>query len=133
MSTAQNLLVGYGVIVLTYGLLLGVPLAAARWKSPQASRHLVTSHLSGLMQGPVALGLAFAIGAVSFDSTLATVAAALVVGGLAVETLGGTINWLQRTGDQFAEKGAGFRFNAMSGPLAIPGALIITVAVLSKL
>jgi hypothetical protein len=133
MSTAQNLLVGYGVIVVTYGLLLGVPLAAARSKSPQASRHLVTSHLSGLMQGPVALGLAFAIGAVSFDSTLATVAAGLVVGGLAVETLGGTINWLQRTGDQFVEKGAGFRLNAMSGPLAIPGVLIITVAVLSKL
>lgn len=133
MSTAQNLLVGYGVIVLTYGLLLGIPLAAARSKAPQAPRHLVTAHLSGLMQGPVVLGLAFAIGAVSFESTLATVAAALVIAGLVVETLGGTVNWLQRTGDQFEEKGTGFRLNALSGPLAIPGALIITVAVLAKL
>lgn len=133
MSTAQNLLVGYGVIVLTYGLLLGVPLAAARAKAPQASRHLVTAHLSGLMQGPVALGLAFAIGAVSFDSTLATVAAALVVAGLVAETLGGTLNWLRGTGDQFAQKGVGFWFNALSGPPAITGALIITVTVVSKL
>ena len=30
MSTAQKLLVGYGLIVLTYGFLLGVPLAASR-------------------------------------------------------------------------------------------------------
>jgi hypothetical protein len=133
MSTAQNLLVGYGVVVLTYGLLLGVPLAVARSSAPSASRHLVTAHLSGLMQGPFALGMAFAIGAVAFDSTLATVASALVVGGLAAETLGGTLNWLQGTGDQFAEKGLGFWFNAMTGVLAIPGALIITVAVIAKL
>lgn len=133
MSTAQNLLVGYGVIVLTYGLVLGIPLAAARSKAPHAPRHLVTAHLSGLMQGPVALGFAFAIGAVSFDSTLATVAAALVVAGLVAETLGGTVNWLRHAGDQFAEKGTGFMLNALSGPLAIPGALIITIAVLTKL
>jgi hypothetical protein len=133
MSTAQNLLVGYGVIVLTYGLLLGIPLAAARAKAPQAPRHLITAHLSGLMQGPVVLGLAFAIGAVSFDSNLATVAAALVIAGLVAETLGGTVNWLQGTGDQFEQKGTGFRLNALAGPLAIPGALIITVAVLAKL
>ena len=133
MSTAQNLLVGYGVIVLTYGLLLGVPLAAVRSSAPHASRHLVTAHLSGLIQGPVALGLAFAIGAVSFDSTVSTVAATLVIAGLAAETLGGTLNWLQGAGDQFEEKGPGFWVNALTGVLAIPGALIITVAVITKL
>ena len=133
MSTAQNLLVGYGVIVLTYGLLLGVPLAAARSSAPHASRHLVTAHLSRLMQGPIALGLAFAIGAVSFDSTAATVAAVLVVCGLAAETLGGTLNWLQGTGDQFDEKSVGFYVNALTGVLAIPGALIIAGGVITKL
>lgn len=133
MSTAQNLLVGYGLLVLTYGLLLGIPLAAARSSAPQASRHLVTTHLSGLMQGPIALGLAFAIGAVSFDSTLAVVAVCLVIGGLLVEALGGTVNWLQGTRDQFTERGPGFWLNAMSGPLAITGMLIITVSVIAKL
>lgn len=133
MSTAQNLLVAYGLIVLSYGLLLGVPLAAARTKAPAASRHLVTAHLSGLMQGPIHLTLAFAIGAVSFDSGLAVVAACLVIAGSLAEAVGGTVNWLQSAGDQFEERSLGFHINALSGPLAIPGALIITIAVITKL
>ena len=59
MSTAQQIVVTYGVII-TYGFLLGVPLAAARSKSPHTSRHLATTHLSATMQGPVCLGLALA-------------------------------------------------------------------------
>ena len=133
MSTAQNLLVGYGVLVLTYGFLLGVPLAAARMKTPAASRHLVTAHLSGLMQGPIHFGLAFALGAVSFDSSLATVAAGLVVAGSLAEITGGTLNWLQSTQDQFSERSMGFRVNSLTGLLAIPGALIIAVGVLGRL
>lgn len=133
MSTAQNVLVTYGLVVLCYGLVLGIPLAIARSSGPQAPRHLVTAHLSALMQSPIAIGLAFAIGSVSFDSNLAVVASCLVVGGLLTETLGGTLNWLRGTGDQFQERGAGFRLNALTGPLAIPGTLIITAAVLTKL
>ena len=132
MSTAQGLLVGYGMLILVYGFVLGIPLAVARSGTPQASRHLVTSHLSALMQGPVVLGLAFAIGVVSFDSTLSVVAAGLVIAGLVAETLGGTVNWLQGTGDQFAEKGLGFRMNALTGVLSIPGIVIIAVVVLSR-
>lgn len=133
MSTAQKLLVGYGVVVLAYGFLLGVPLAAARMKTPAASRHLVTTHLSGLMQGPIHFGFAFALGAVSFDSGLATAAAALVVAGSLAEIAGGTTNWLQGTGDQFSERSIGFRINSLTGLLAVPGALIIAIGVLARL
>lgn len=133
MSTAQSILVGYGMVVLLYGFILGIPLAAARSSAPQASRHLVTSHLSGLMQGPVALGCAFAIGAVSFESSWATAAALLLVAGLVAETVGGTVNWLQGTDDQFAERSIGFRINALTGALAIPGLVIMVVAVLTGL
>lgn len=133
MSTAQNILVTYGLLVLGYGLVLGIPLAIVRSSAPQAPKHLVTAHLSGLMQCPIALGLAFAIGSVSFDSALAVVASCLVIGGFLAETLGGTLNWLRGTGDQFEEKGAGFRFNALAGPLSIPGVLIITIAVVTGL
>ena len=133
MSTAQSILVGYGMLVLLYGFLLGIPLAVVRSSTPQASRHLVAAHLSGLMQGPVALGCAFAIGAVSFDSTWATAAACLLVAGLIAETAGGTLNWLQGTGDQFAEKSVGFRINALTGVLAIPGLGILAVAVIGRL
>ena len=60
MSTAQQIVVTYGVIIITYGFLFGVSPAAARSKSPHTSRHLVTTHLSATMQGPVCLGLALA-------------------------------------------------------------------------
>ena len=81
----------------------------------------------------MALGCAFAVGAVSFDSTWATVGACLLVAGLVAETLGGTINWLQGTGNQFAEKSLGFRINALTGLLAIPGLAIIVVGVLTRM
>lgn len=133
MSTAQSILVGYGILVLLYGFILGIPLAVARSSAPQASRQLVTAHLSGLMQGPVAMVCAFAIGAVSFESTWATAAACLLVAGLVAETVGGTLNWLQGTGDQFAEKSVGFRINALTGVLAIPGLAVLAVGVIGRL
>jgi hypothetical protein len=133
MSTAEKLLIGYGVLALLYGVVLGVPLAGARVKAPAASRHLVTTHLSGLIQGAMHLGLAFAIAAVSLDSGWATAAAALLVIGSLFELAGGTVNWLQGTGDQFAERSVGFRLNSMTGLLIVPGALIIAIAVLVEL
>lgn len=133
MTAAQDILVSYGLIVLLYGFVLGVPLAVARSSAPQASRYLVTAHLSALIQGPVALGCAFAVGAVSFDSTWATAAACLLVAGLVAETVGGTVNWLQGTNDQFAERSLGFRINALTGALAIPGLAIIVIGVVTRL
>ncbi len=133
MGTAQKLFLGYGVVALSYGLLLGIPLAAARTKAAAASRHLVNSHLSGLIQGGIMLGLAAAVGAVDFDSTMATVGGLLLVAGFAAETIGGTVNWLQSTGDQFAERSPGFLINSLSGLLAVPGVLICAYGVLSNL
>ncbi len=133
MSTAQNIFLVYGVVILGYGFLLGVPLAAARMKSPAASHHLVMTHLSALMQGAIHLGLAYAISATDLTSWLATTAAILVVAGSALEATGGTVNWLQGTGDQFAEKSLGFRFNALTGPPAIIGISIIIVGVVRGL
>lgn len=130
MTTAQNILVVYGVVILTYGFMLGIPLAAVRTRQPQASRHLVTTHLSGIIQGGVALGLAFAAGFADLTPWLATTAAVLIVAGSALEAAGGTINWLQATGDQFAEKSLGFRVNTLSGPPAIIGAAIVTIGVI---
>ncbi len=55
MTTAQSIFVVYGVVILAYGFVLGVPLAASRMKAPQASKHLVTTHLSAIIQGAVHL------------------------------------------------------------------------------
>lgn len=129
MTTAQTIFVVYGVIILAYGFILGVPLAAQRMRSTRAPRHLVTTHLSALIQGALHLGLAFAMGSFELGIGWANTAAWLIVVASAFETLGGTINWLSGTDDQFAERSFGFRFNSLVGPPAIVGILIIVVGV----
>ena len=133
MTTAQSILLIYGVFILTYGFALGIPLAAARMKAPQASRHLVTTHLSAIIQGPIHFGLAFAAGVADLSAGWATAAASLVVAGSAFEVAGGTVNWLANTGDQFAERSFGFRLNSLVGPPAISGMLIIAIGVVKGL
>ena len=114
---------------MAYGFVLGVPLAAFRMKTPQAPKHLVTTHLSAIIQGAVHLGLAFAVGFADLASGWAVAAAWLIVAGSGFEIVGGTINWLSGTGDQFAEKSLGFRFNSLVGPPAIVGIVIVGLGV----
>ena len=133
MSTGQKILIGYGVIVLTYGFLLGIPMAKARGTSPTAPRHLVNTHLSALITGPIHLALAAATAFVGFKSGIATVGAVLLVAGSILEVSGGTLNWLDKTGDQFAEKSKGFMLNATSGPVAVAGMAITAVGILANL
>ncbi len=87
-----------GVVILAYGFVLGVPLAASRMKAPQAPKHLVTTHLSAIIQGAAHLGLAFAVGFTDLGSGWAVAAAWLIVAGSGFEIAGGTINWLSGTG-----------------------------------
>lgn len=130
MTTAQNIFAVYGVAVLAYGFVLGVPLAGARMKAPQAPRHLVTTHVSAIIQGGVHFGLAFIAGVFVLEAGWANAAAWLIVTASALEIVGGTINWLSGTGDQFAEKSLGFRFNSLVGPPAIVGMVIVAVGVI---
>jgi hypothetical protein len=132
MPTAQKLLLIYGVVVLVYGCLLGFAMGRVRAKSSTAPRNLVNTHLSGLMQAPIHLGLAYALAASGFAGGAATAAAILLVGGGIMEQAGGTINWLQGIGDQFAERGLGFKFMAASGPVLTLGAVILAVGVITN-
>ncbi len=133
MSTAQSIFLVYGVAVLAYGFILGIPMAMARMKAPQAPRHLVTTHLSAIMQGPVHLGLAYAVGFIDMGSTWVLTAAWLIVGASILEITGGTVNWLSGAGDQFAEKSVGMRLNSLVGPPAIIGIAIILVGIIGAL
>ena len=123
----------YGVVALAYGFVLGVPLAASRMKAPQAPKYLVTTHLSAIIQGAVHLGLAYAVGFADLGTGWTVAAAWLIVAGSGLELVGGTINWLSETGDQFAEKSLGFRFNSLVGPPSIIGIVIVVVGVLRAL
>ena len=103
MSTAQQLFIGYAVIILLVGFALGAILGVLRMKAP-AVRNLATAHVETLIQAALHLGLAFAIGIVGFQSTAATWGAVLLVVGSALQAIGATLNWVTNTGDQFAER-----------------------------
>jgi hypothetical protein len=60
-ASGKVLIVG-GSFSLFYGFLLGLPLTAARMKAPAASRHLVTAHLSAIIQGATLLALSGVLG-----------------------------------------------------------------------
>lgn len=132
MTTAQQLFIAYGTVVLALGFLLGVALGSARMKAPEV-RALATAHVETLMQASMHLGLAFAVGAVGFGSGWATAAAILLVVGSAMQAIGATSNWLTKTTDQFAERSPGFLLNSASTFVMVPGAAIAVIGILTNL
>ncbi len=132
MSTAQRVLIGYGTVILLVGFALGTILGMLRTKAPQV-RSLATAHVETLMQASLHLGLAFAIGAVGFRSPAATWAAWLLLAGSAMQATGVTLNWITRTGDQFAERSPGMKINSLSTFVIWPGVAIIAWGILTRL
>lgn len=133
MSEAQSILVVYGVAVLAYGFVLGIPLAAARMKAPAAQKHLVNAHLSAIIQGGVHLGLAYSLGFAELSAGWSVGAAWLLVVGSGLSMIGDTVNWLSKTDDQFSERSLGLKFNSLSGPTMIAGVLIVLVGIVRGL
>jgi hypothetical protein len=132
MSTAQRVFIGYGTIVLIVGFGLGTVLGMVRMKAP-AVRSLATAHVETLMQAALHLALAFTVGAVAFDSGAATLGAWLLVIGSAMQAFGATANWINRVGDQFAERSLGFYANSAATFVALPGLVITGYGILTRL
>jgi hypothetical protein len=131
MDRAQQVLVVYGTLSITYGMLLGIPLTQVRMEAPAAPRHLVVAHLSALMQGPVHISLAFALGLSALTPWLETGAALLLVIGSALFVAGATLNWRQEVGDHFAARSPGWYLLAASGGPHIVGAAVVLEGVVS--
>ena len=131
MDTAQEILIVYGTLSITYGMFLGLPLTKARMTSPHAPRHLVVTHLSALMQGPVHLGLALALAMSTLTPWLETTAAVLLVCGSSLFVAGTTLNWRQKIGDHFAERSLGWWLLSASGGPHLVGASLVLVGVVS--
>ena len=129
MNTAQRILVVYGCLSVVVGMALGLPLSQVRMSNPTAPRHLVTAHLSALMQGTMHLGLSVAVGFATLTSWILTASAVTVVGGSALFVAGAVANWLMQVGDHFAERSRGWYLLSASGPLHLAGALVILVGV----
>ena len=80
MTTATQLFITYGLIVLILGFTLGSALGAIRSKQSSA-RSLAMAHVETLMQGSMHLGMGFAVSASGWDSQWATIGALLLVVG----------------------------------------------------
>jgi len=132
MSNAQQLFLTYGTIILAVGFSLGAILGMLRMKAPSI-RSLATAHVETLMQASIHFGLAYAVGAVGFSSTMATWGAALLVAGSAMQAVGVTLNWITKTTDQFAERSPGFFINSLSTFVAMPGLIITVIGILGNL
>ena len=132
MSAAQRVFLGYGVVILVVAFGLGTVLGTLRMKAP-AIRSLATAHVETLMQAAMYFGLAFAVGAVGFDSTAATWGAWLLVVGSAMQAAGVTLNWITKTTDQFAERSPGFVINSLGTFVIWPGLLVTGCGILSNL
>ena len=131
MSTAQRIVLVYGTLSIVYGMTLGLSLSGIRTSNPTAPRHLVTAHVSALMQGAMHLGLSIAIGFATITPWLLTASAIALVCGSALFVAGATVNWLMNVGDHFAEKSHGWYLLSASGPLHLAGALVVLAGVAS--
>lgn len=130
MTTAQQIVVVYGVVSISYGFVLGVPLSRERMAAPSASRHLVIAHLSAILQGAMYLGLAAAFAMSTLTSSLETSAAVLLACGSVLFVTGATLNWRQGVGDHFAQRSAGWRCFALSSVGHLFGMTLVLVGVL---
>lgn len=133
MDSATRILLVGGMSVLAFGLLLGIPMAAARSQAPRAPRYLFAAHLAAIIQGGLLLALTIAVDVSPLPSSVETTAAALLVGGVVLFDLGLAFNWLQRVQDAFAEESLGNKVSALGTPLVLLGVGIVFYGVVAGL
>jgi disulfide bond formation protein DsbB len=129
MNTAQRILLMYGTLSIVYGMTLGLALSSVRMSHPTGPRHLVTAHLSALMQGSMHLGLSVAFGFATLSPWILTASAGAIACGSALFVGGVTANWLTKIDDHFAARSPGWYLLSASAPFHLGGALVVLVGV----
>ena len=119
----------YGALSIVYGMALGLPLSGVRMSQPTGPRHLVTAHLSALMQGAMHLGLSVAVGFATFTPWVLTASAIALASGSALFVAGATANWAMKVDDHFAVRSQGWYLLSASAPLHLTGALVVLAGV----
>lgn len=133
MTTAQRILVAYGTLSLLVGFALGMPLSASRMRSPVAPRHLVTAHLSAIIQGATHLSLVIAVGFSTLAPWAETAAASSLAAGSALFVGGTVANWRQQVEDHFATRSLGWKLLSASSVGHLGGLAVIGVGVAAAL
>jgi len=133
-TIAVRVLVLGGMANLVLSFALGWVLSLKRMKGPlEPHRWLLVAHEVSLQEGMMLLGLAFAALFVDLPTAAATAAAVLLVAASVFQDASGIVNWLRRTGDQFAEKSTGWLLASVNAVLNTAGLAILTVGVVRGL
>lgn len=130
MDNATQILIIGGMFILTYGFLLGIPMAMAREKASRTPRYLMAAHLASLIQGGMLLALTIAFDFSTLIPWVETIVASLFLGGVILFDLGLTLNWLQKVEDAFGEKSLGYKVSSAGTPLVLISAGFIMYGVL---
>lgn len=133
-SIAVKLLVLGGLANLVLSFALGWLLSAHRLRGPMAPHHwLLVAHTVSLQEGVMLVGLGFAAMFARLPEGLAIAGAAMLVAASAFQDLSGIVNWRRGTGDQFAERSAGWRLASINAVLNTAGLVIVVGGVVRGL
>lgn len=120
---------------LAYGLFIGFFAVRLRMQGqPELPKYLRNAHVGPLMQGPMLLGLVFAVGLSDLSAGVEELAAWLLVIGSAALDLGDTLLWIRGTPDAFADRrDPGAVLGGIATVLSPAGILILTVGTIRGL
>lgn len=133
MEASVSVLMAGGVSILMFGFLLGLPVSSIRAHAPTTPRHLMTAHLTAIMEGTMLLALTQAAMFSTLDATIETVGAVLLVTGCVLDAVGPVANWRQAVDDPFAARSLGWKLQAAGAPLNIAGLAVFVAGVLLAL
>lgn len=134
LLSAIHVLVLGGLANLVFSFALGWVLSLKRMKEPIGPHHwLLVAHTVSLQEGLMLLGLAFAMSFARMSGGLAIAAAWLLVAASVFQDLSGFVNWLRRTGDQFAEKSTGWKLASVNAVLNTAGLALVVYGVVRGL
>lgn len=131
MGNANEILIVGGACVLSFGFLLGIPMAVVRGRSSRAPRYLFAAHLAAIIQGGMLLALTVAMDFSGLSRVVEAVAAYLLVAGVIFFDTGLILNWLQGVQDAFAEKSLGNKVSAIGTPCLLGGMGVVLFGVIS--
>lgn len=129
METATRVLIAGGMVVLSIGFILGIPMALERRKAPQPPRYLFAAHLAAIIQGGLLLALTVAVGFSDISTGAETVAAWLLVAGIALFDAGLIVNWQQGVEDGIGQNSVGSNISGLGTPLVLIGTGILVFGV----
>jgi hypothetical protein len=125
-TSAIHVLVVGGLLNLVLSFALGWVLSLRRVSQPiEPNRWLLVAHSVAMQEGCFLLGLGFAINFAKLPGWLAVVSAWLLFAASMFQDFSGVVNWLKKTGDQFAEKSTGWVLASINAVLNTAGLLIV--------